>query len=63
MTSVQIHSATISTYGERFVDVFYVKDVFGLKIDSARKLDEIRGALMAALGVQANDRVKAKETP
>jgi len=48
---VQIHSATISTYGERFVDVFYVKDVFGLKIDSARKLDEIRTALMEALGV------------
>ncbi|MCR9070975.1 MAG: [protein-PII] uridylyltransferase [Alphaproteobacteria bacterium] len=49
---VQIHSATVSTYGERFVDVFYVKDVFGLKIDSARKLDEIRAALLEALGVQ-----------
>jgi [protein-PII] uridylyltransferase len=49
---VQIHSATISTYGERFVDVFYVKDVFGLKIDSARKLDEVRAALLAALGVE-----------
>ena len=28
---LQISSARISTYGERAVDVFYVKDVFGLK--------------------------------
>lgn len=49
---VQIHSAAISTYGERFVDVFYVKDVFGLKIDSERKLDEIRAALMRVLGAK-----------
>ena len=49
---VQIHSASISTFGERFVDVFYVKDVFGLKIDSKRKLDEIREALLTALGVE-----------
>lgn len=49
---VQIHSAAISTYGERFVDVFYVKDVFGLKIDSERKLDEVRAALMTALGAK-----------
>ena len=55
---VQIHSATVSTYGERFVDVFYVKDVFGLKIDSARKLDEIRGALLESLGVKAEEKAK-----
>ena len=29
---LQIVSAHISTYGERVVDVFYVKDVFGLKV-------------------------------
>ncbi|NQW09291.1 MAG: [protein-PII] uridylyltransferase [Alphaproteobacteria bacterium] len=51
---VQIHSALISTYGERFVDVFYVKNVFGLKIDSERKLAEVRAVLMKALGA-AND--------
>ncbi|MEQ8398960.1 [protein-PII] uridylyltransferase [Thalassobaculum sp.] len=47
---VQIHSASISTYGERFVDVFYLKDVFGLKVDSKSKLEDIRQALMKALG-------------
>lgn len=47
---VQIHSASISTYGERFVDVFYLKDIFGLKIDSKSKLEDIRKALMKALG-------------
>jgi len=49
---VQIHSASISTYGERFVDVFYLKDVFGLKIDSKSKLEDVRKALMKALGVE-----------
>ena len=46
---VQIHSATISTYGERFVDVFYVKDVFGLKIANENKLGQIRAALLAVM--------------
>jgi [protein-PII] uridylyltransferase len=31
------------------VDVFYVKDVFGLKIDNDRKLAALRIALLAAL--------------
>ncbi len=48
--SLQIASAHISTYGERVVDVFYVKNVFGLKIEHERKIKEIREALMAALG-------------
>ena len=30
--SLQISSAKISTFGERAVDVFYVKDGFGMKI-------------------------------
>ena len=34
---LQIVSAHISTYGERVVDVFYVKDVFGLKIEHASR--------------------------
>ncbi len=48
--NLQISSAKISTYGERVVDVFYVKDIFGLKIDRADKLDDIRTALFTALG-------------
>ena len=46
---LQIHSATISTYGERFVDVFYVKDVFGLKIESESKKRDVREALLKLL--------------
>jgi len=47
--NLQIASAHISTYGERVVDVFYVKDVFGLKVEHDRKIQEIRAALLDAL--------------
>lgn len=47
---LQISSAHISTYGERVVDVFYVKDVFGLKMESDRKIKAVRAALMKAIG-------------
>ncbi|MBF0327161.1 MAG: [protein-PII] uridylyltransferase [Alphaproteobacteria bacterium] len=46
---LQIASAHISTYGERVVDVFYVKDVFGLKVEHGRKLDQMRDTLLKAL--------------
>ena len=48
-----ISSAHISTYGERAVDVFYVKDVFGMKIHHEGKLREIRERLSEALGAAA----------
>jgi len=47
---LQIGSAHITTYGVRAVDVFYVKDVFGLKVENERKLATLRGALVSALG-------------
>ena len=47
--NLQIASAHISTYGERVVDVFYVKDVFGLKVENDRKKREIKNALTLAL--------------
>ena len=47
---VQIASAHVTTYGVRAVDVFYVKDLFGLKVENERKLDGLRGAVLAALG-------------
>jgi [protein-PII] uridylyltransferase len=31
------------------VDVFYVKDVFGLKVENERKLGTLRDALLRAL--------------
>lgn len=46
---LQIASAHVTTYGVRAVDVFYVKDVFGLKIENERKLGQIRDALLVAL--------------
>jgi [protein-PII] uridylyltransferase len=46
---LQIGSAHVTTYGVRAVDVFYVKDVFGLKIENERKLAGLRDALLAAL--------------
>jgi [protein-PII] uridylyltransferase len=46
---LQIASAHVTTYGVRAVDVFYVKDVFGLKVENERKLAALRLALLAAL--------------
>ncbi|MCP5366778.1 MAG: [protein-PII] uridylyltransferase [Hyphomicrobiales bacterium] len=46
---LQISTAHISTYGERAVDVFYVKDVFGLKIEHDEKLKQMRARLLAAI--------------
>ena len=44
-----IHSAHISTYGERVVDVFYVKDVFGLKIAHRSKMQRVQKQLAEVL--------------
>jgi [protein-PII] uridylyltransferase len=46
---MQIASAHVSTYGVRAIDVFYVKDVFGLKIKNERKLENLRQAILQAL--------------
>ena len=48
--ALQISSAKISTYGERAVDVFYVKDVFGMKITHEQRIAEIRDRLEEAVG-------------
>ncbi len=45
----QIGSARISTYGERVVDVFYLKDIFGMKIDHPSKLKSLREGLIEVL--------------
>jgi [protein-PII] uridylyltransferase len=46
---LQIASAHVTTYGLRAVDVFYVKDVFGMKVENERKLAALREALLVAL--------------
>src|SRR5579863_5992861 len=47
--NLQISSAKISTYGEKVVDVFYVKNLFGHKVEHEQKLGEIRTGLEAVL--------------
>jgi len=46
---LQISNAKISTYGEQVVDVFYLKDVFGMKIDHPQKLRQIEDRLQKVL--------------
>lgn len=46
---LQIAPAHVCTYGERVVDVFYVKDVFGLKVVHPARLQEIRHGLTECL--------------
>ena len=43
---LQIQTATVSTYGERDVDVFYVKDIFGLQIQNKTRQKTIRSRLL-----------------
>jgi [protein-PII] uridylyltransferase len=47
--SLQVSSAKISTYGEKVVDVFYVKNLFGHKVDHPLKLADIRTTLETVL--------------
>ena len=42
---IQIQSASVSTYGHRVVDVFYVKDIFGMKIINKNIFKKIRNEL------------------
>ncbi|BAI72354.1 [protein-PII] uridylyltransferase [Azospirillum sp. B510] len=53
--TLQISSAKISTFGEKAIDVFYVKDVFGLKVTHEGKLAKIKERLLSALDDPAGD--------
>jgi len=50
---IDIFSAVIATYGERAVDTFYVKDLFGLKITSEARQKTIITALTDAMSGEA----------
>ena len=54
--NIQIAGAVIATYGAQAVDVFYVKDMVGLKIKSDSKQNSIREKLQHAieLGAEAS---------
>jgi [protein-PII] uridylyltransferase len=47
--NVSIASAIIATYGEQAVDVFYVKDLFGLKLHAESKRKTLEARLRAAI--------------
>lgn len=57
---LSISSAMIATYGERVVDVFYVRDAFGHKITHLDKLKAVEAALLAAV---EGRRGKTRKTP
>ena len=61
--SGRIASARITTFGERAVDVFYVKDMFGLKIHNQARLDAIRKQLLTVLDPSSGEDVEESETP
>jgi len=44
-----IHSAKISSYGQRYVDVFYLRDGLGGKIESEDRLSRIKTRVMESL--------------
>ena len=46
---LMIHSVKISTYGERAVDVFYVQNALGEKIENETRLKRIREKLLKVL--------------
>ena len=46
---LQINSASVSTYGDRVVDIFYVKNVFGTKIDDNLTIEKIKMYILKIL--------------
>ncbi|MFC3714253.1 [protein-PII] uridylyltransferase [Sphingoaurantiacus capsulatus] len=54
---VTIHSAHIATYGERAIDVFYLTDLMGEKIDNGPRLKALEKKLLA---IAASPEAKAE---
>jgi [protein-PII] uridylyltransferase len=48
VSRAQIHSAHVATYGERAVDVFYLTDLGGEKIETPARLKSLRARLIKA---------------
>ena len=44
-----IASAHISTYGTQAVDVFYLKDFFGMKIEHPDRIRQLKDAILGAI--------------
>jgi len=53
--NISIASAIIATFGEQAVDVFYVKDLFGLKLHSKNKRSMLEARLRAVIAAPERD--------
>ncbi|HXZ02114.1 MAG TPA: [protein-PII] uridylyltransferase [Stellaceae bacterium] len=58
--NLQISNAKISTFGEKVVDVFYVKDLFGHKVEHEQRLKDIRERLLEVMGDRSKSQVAAE---
>ena len=43
---IQINTASVSTYGDRVVDIFYIKNAFGSKVDDKVTMDKIKKSIL-----------------
>jgi [protein-PII] uridylyltransferase len=55
LESLNISSAHINTYGEKAVDVFYVRDAYGMKIMHPKKIEQIIAKLTLAIAPPRED--------
>ena len=46
---LQINTATVSTYGDRVVDIFYLKNAFGSKVDDEKTIEKIKKSIAIIL--------------
>jgi [protein-PII] uridylyltransferase len=51
--SLDVHLAKVVTYGGRVVDAFYVRDLFGVKVEDPEHIREIERAVLARLSNEA----------
>jgi len=58
---LKINSAHITTYGEHVVDTFYVKDIFGLKINHEAKINHIREQLLKVIRPSEDEKILAEK--
>ncbi len=46
---LQINTANISTYGDRVVDIFYLKNAFGSKVDDKTTIEKVKNSILQEL--------------
>ncbi len=46
---LQINTANVSTYGDRVVDIFYLKNAFGSKVDDNTTIEKVKNSILEEL--------------